>query len=103
MICKRSTYPSLVYTFGKTNCEADLFPIRWCFLKRLYQPWSVSHFNGFFVSTPSATVFETGPKKEAMPNQRAVKVDLALPMVEEEIVFFVPQKTARKMRCANGW
>ncbi len=29
-----------------------------------------------------------------MANQRGIKVDLALSMVEEEIVFFVPQKTA---------
>ena len=94
--------PSLVDALCKSNGKTNFFPIGGCFFKRLYQPRRVSRFNGLFVSAPTATVFETRSQKKSLLNQYAVEIDIIPSMIEKVVVFFVSQKTARKMRCSNG-
>ena len=60
------------------------------------------YINRSRINPPSATIFETRSQKKTLLYQCAVKIDLIPSMVEKVVVFFVSQKTARKMRCSNG-
>ena len=85
-----STNPSLVNTLCESNSKTNFLPICGCFFSRLYQPRSVSCFDGLFVSPPTATIFETRAQKQPLLNQCAVEFHFIPTIIEEVIVFFVP-------------